>query len=538
MAQFGRFYVPPLNNAMNVMWAAFRAYVPDDSPCLEAIRKRRGGAGEEKSSGDNAGPAEKSRLAGGKPDTNPFRTTCNAELSSYGGVDNPGLDVAGDGVVKRTPQTFSMDGSFDEDSSGGGEFGGHGRHKIDEWQAAWNVTNAIQGMFIVSLPFAVLRGGYWAIAAMIGIAYICCYTGKILVECLYELDLNTGQRVRVRDSYVSIARECFGPVWGGRAVNLAQMIELLMTCILYVVVCGDLMEGTFPDGVIDTRSWMLITGVLLIPLGFLKHLHHVSLLSFWCTMSHILINIIILGYCVLELPDWGWSKVKWTIDVENFPISLGVIVFSYTSQIFLPTLEGNLIDRSKFDWMLDWSHIAAAIFKSLFGYICFLTFQNDTQQVITNNLQSPSFKGLVNVFLVVKALLSYPLPYYAACDILEKSFFKGPPTTQFPSIWHLDGELKVWGLAFRVAIILGTVFMAISIPHFAILMGFIGSFTGTMLSFIWPCYFHLKLKGDSLEWRTIMFDCFVIFLGCLFGVIGVYDSGSAMVKAFQIGLPF
>jgi vesicular inhibitory amino acid transporter len=38
-------------------------------------------------------------------------------------------------------------------------------------------------MFIVSLPFAVLRGGYWAILAMVGIAHICCYTGKVrLIE--------------------------------------------------------------------------------------------------------------------------------------------------------------------------------------------------------------------------------------------------------------------------------------------------------------------------------------------------------------------
>lgn len=108
-------------------------------------------------------------------------------------------------------------------------------------------------MFIVSLPFAVLRGGYWAIAAMIGIAHICCYTGKILVECLYELDLATGQRVRVRNSYVSIAKACFGAVWGARMVNIAQIIELLMTCILYIVVCGELGAGTFPDGAIDTR---------------------------------------------------------------------------------------------------------------------------------------------------------------------------------------------------------------------------------------------------------------------------------------------
>lgn len=122
-------------------------------------------------------------------------------------------------------------------------------------------------MFIVSLPFAVLRGGYWAIAAMVGVAYICCYTGKILVECLYEFDKQTGRLVRVRDSYVSIAKECFGKKYGGRIVNIAQIIELLMTCILYVVVCGDLMYGSFPDGSIDTRSWMMLIGILLIPLG-------------------------------------------------------------------------------------------------------------------------------------------------------------------------------------------------------------------------------------------------------------------------------
>jgi vesicular inhibitory amino acid transporter len=278
--------------------------------------------------------------------------------------------------------------------------------------------------------------------------------------------------------------------------------------------------------------------VVLYVAGFLKSLHMVSVLSFWCTMSHLVINAIILGYCLLEISDWGWSKVRWSIDIENFPISLGVIVFSYTSQIFLPTLEGNLIDRSKFNWMLNWSHIAAAVFKSLFGYICFLTFEDDTQQVITNNLHSPGFKGLVNFFLVLKAVLSYPLPFYAACELLERAFFKGRPETIFPTIWALDGELKVWGLAFRVGVVVITVLMAISIPHFAILMGFIGSFTGTMLSFIWPCYFHLKLKRPQLDWGTIAYDCFVIFLGCLFGIIGVYDSGSALSKAFQIGLPF
>lgn len=331
---------------------------------------------------------------------------------------------------------------------------------------------------------------------------------------------------------------CFGKRVGARMVFTAQIIELLMTCILYVVVCGDLMSGTFSEGALDSRSWMLLCGALLMPLAFLKSIQTVSALSFWCTMSHLVVNAVLLAYCLLEIGDWGWSKVKISMDLKNFPISLGVIVFSYTSQIFLPTLEGNMEDRSKFNWMLDWSHIAAAVFKAVFGYVCFLTFQSDTQQVISNNLHSTSFKGIVNLFLVIKAILSYPLPYFAALELLERQLFRGKPKTPFPTIWELDGELKVWGLAWRVGLIVGTILMAIFIPHFAILMGFIGSFTGTMLSFIWPCYFHLKLKGHLLDQKTIAYDYFIIFLGLLFGVVGIYDSGSAMISAFEIGLPF
>lgn len=381
---------------------------------------------------------------------------------------------------------------------------------------------------------------------------------KILVQCLYEPDPATGEPVRVRDSYVAIAKVCFGKKVGARIVSIAQIIELLMTCILYVVVCGDLMAGTFPDGSLDSRlvdnaickslnhefiefyfrSWMMVCGIFLLPLGFLKSLQAVSILSFWCTMAHLFINAIIVGYCLLEISEWGWSKVRWDMDFENFPISLGVIVFSYTSQIFLPTLEGSMEDPSKFNWMLDWSHIAAAAFKALFGYICFLTFQNDTQQVITNNLHSPSFKGLVNFCLVIKAVLSYPLPYFAACELLERAFFRGKPKTIFPKIWELDGELKVWGLGWRVTVILFSILMACFIPHFSILMGFIGSFTGTMLSFIWPCYFHLKLRGHLMDQKETAYDYFIIGLGFLFGFVGIYDSGNALIKAFEIGLPF
>ena len=147
------------------------------------------------------------------------------------------------------------------------------------------------------------------------------------------------------------------------------------------------------------------------------------------------------------------------------------------------------------------------------------------------------FKLTVNMVLVVKALLSYPLPYYAACDLIEHEMFRGKPETQFPSIWSLDGELKIWGLAYRIGIVLVTIIFAVFIPHFSILMGFIGNFTGCLLSFVWPCIFHLYLRRHLMSWYTMCWDIFIIFLGIMFGLFGMYYSGKALQKAYVLGIP-
>ena len=393
----------------------------------------------------------------------------------------------------------------------------------------------LQGMFIVTFPYTVIEGGYWAMLAMAVVAYICCYTGKILVDCLYEENAS-GQLERVRDSYVAIAEDVWGKRVGGRIVNAAQLIELLMTCILYVLLCGELMIGILPDTPLDLNLWIMISSIFLLPCAFLKSLRHVSWLSFWCTVAHMFINAIIIIYCFTTVGDWKWNEVPVKINIWTFPISLGVVIFSYTSQIFLPTLEGNLIDRTQFGAMMHWTHVAAGIFKVAFSWIGFLAFGLATKEFITNNLTSHALKVIVNLFLVAKALLSYPLPYYASVELLEATFFRGRPETVLPSCYDNNDGLKVWSVFLRLLLVGLTLVMAIFIPHFNLLMGLIGSFTGNMLSLVWPCYFHLKLKGYSLKWYSKLWNCLIIIIGLICSVLGIYYSLHALVEASK-GLP-
>ncbi|VDP50584.1 unnamed protein product [Soboliphyme baturini] len=363
---------------------------------------------------------------------------------------------------------------------------------------------------------------------MVAVAYICYYTGLILVECLYDDDGS-----RARQSYRAIAEHCWGSTWAGRLVLGAQMLELLMTCILYVVICGDLLESSFSSATINKMGWMLLCTALLIPCAFIENLVVVSKLSFWNTVSHVIINLIVIAYCFTEVSSWSLSSIKFTFDIKIFPTVLGIIVFSYTSHIFLPTLEYGMKDRSQFKPMLMYSHLFAALFKALFAIVGYLTFDDFTQEEVTNNLPSQSFKIVINIILVIKALLSYPLPYYAIVDLLTNEYFRGRPLSKFPVCFSPDGSLREWALAMRICIVLFILFMAISIPHFALLMGLVGNITGTMLSFIWPSIFHLQMKRHLLPKYKLWLDVSVICIGAIFCLSGLFYSSMGLHRAIH-----
>lgn len=74
-------------------------------------------------------------------------------------------------------------------------------------------------------------------------------------------------------------------------------------------------------------------------------------------------------YCLSRASSWAWSSLSLSVDPEDFLVSVGVIIFSYTSQIFLPPLEGSMEDRGQFDAMLGWTHGAACIMKTMFSLL-------------------------------------------------------------------------------------------------------------------------------------------------------------------------
>jgi len=60
--------------------------------------------------------------------------------------------------------------------------------KSSMWQSLVNLLSDIEGTGLLALPYVIERGGIVAIIALAIVPFICCYTGKILIECLYVKD--------------------------------------------------------------------------------------------------------------------------------------------------------------------------------------------------------------------------------------------------------------------------------------------------------------------------------------------------------------
>ncbi|NXF85879.1 VIAAT protein, partial [Eubucco bourcierii] len=382
----------------------------------------------------------------------------------------------------------------------------------------------LQGIFVLGLPYALLHSGYSGLFLLILAAALCCYTGKILIACLYE-ENEDGQPVRVRDTYEDIANACckkLSPKLGGTIVNVTQVTELLMTCILYLVVSGNLLSHSFPSVPVAERTWSAVAFVTLLPCVFIRTLKVVSKLSQLCSLVHFMIVLVVMTYCLTQIQQWSWAKFRLSIEFEDFLVSVGVIIFSYTSQIFLPTLEGNMRNPGEFRCMLSWTHSLACVLKTTFALTAFLTWGEDTKEVITDNL--PSFlQTLVNLCLLTKALLSYPLPFFAATEIVFVCISRGN---------HSNYRPPLFALGVRGSFLLLTLLMAMFIPHFALLMGLTGSVTGAAMTFLLPSLFHLKLQWNKLSCLEKCTDISVFILGSLCSLAGIVCSIKGLLGAF------
>ena len=154
--------------------------------------------------------------------------------------------------------------------------------------------------------------------------------------------------------------------------------------------------------------------------------------------------------------------------------------------------------RSSFKRIFIKTIIAVTLLYIAFGVCGYLTFGEETEDVITLNLDHESGDGFtlslfVKILLCCSLYLTYPLMMFPVTNIVKK---------RVKMYFGLDSDTNIYiAYAIRLFLVTCTGVVIMKTPKFYIVMAFIGAICCTNLAFTIPALCHLKLFKDNLTER-------------------------------------
>ena len=400
------------------------------------------------------------------------------------------------------------------------------------WSAIWNLLPLLQGSSVFSMPYAVTLGGYVTIGFIVIMSIMGDLTSLILVDCLYDGNKDPQSRKRIYKDYVGLAKVVFGQ-YGSQIFRGLLIIYLYLGNVSNMVLLSksvyDILENHFP---VDFAKVTIGCGLLVFPTLFCQRLKMIAYISAVSVFSILIAIITFLVVLLMQYEQWQYmGKSIRIFDVEKFPVSASIVMFSCVSHSVLTKIEGELKNPRDASKVVHISFTVSAILKTLVGTLGALTFGPQTQSIIT--LNAGKLNKIVEIIFVVAnivfSICNYPLMMVVITDTLDNAI-KNRELYKTSRLYRY-----VWLLMTRWILTVGTAILALFLPYFGNLLALRGSLIATCLVFIFPCFFHLRLKWKTLTvWQRIL-DATLMMFGLFIGGTGLVFSVMNLIELVQKG---
>merc|ERR1719244_2322766 len=154
-----------------------------------------------------------------------------------------------------------------------------------------------------------------------------------------------------------------------------------------------------------------------------------------------------------------------------------------------------------------------------------LCFGMKTNPVATVNVKEHIvFSRLSTALVISNVMLAIPLAMFIVSATVDDALLG-----YFPSMNRDSDRHWLWLLISRPVLLGFGLAVGCLVPYFGLIMGVVGSFTGSSLCFVFPCVFHCMLRKNSITRWQYWFNIFVIAFGVIAGATGIVFSMKELI---------
>ncbi|PSS04317.1 Vacuolar amino acid transporter like [Actinidia chinensis var. chinensis] len=380
-----------------------------------------------------------------------------------------------------------------------------------------NGINALSGIGILSVPYALSSGGWLSLILLLLIATSACFTGLLIRRCLDSNPLIT--------SYPDIAGVAFGKK-GRITASIFICLELYLVATGLLILEGDNLHKLSPNFALklggftlDGRhSFVIIAGVMIFPSMWLSDLGVLSYISFGGVVSSLIIVVSI--FCVGTSKGVGFHGKGSLVNFKGLPTALSLYTFCYGAHAMFPTIYNSMRKKSQFSTVLLLSFIICTITYVSMAILGYLIYGHTVQSQVTLNLPKEKISSKVAIYTI----LAGPIAKYALTIMPVASAIESSLPANYQDSRHISILIKMF-------LLVSTVVFAVLFPSFESVTSLSGAVLIVAVSFLLPCVCYLKIFG---VYRNMGYELAgivgIILLAVLVGVVGTYSSITQTVK--------
>ncbi|KAK4274836.1 hypothetical protein QN277_018006 [Acacia crassicarpa] len=378
------------------------------------------------------------------------------------------------------------------------------------FKTCFHGINAISGIGIVSIPYAVASGGWLSLSLLFLIAVACYYTGIMVQRCM-DMDPN------IR-TFPDIGQRAFGQK-GRLMVSIAMNSELYLVVAGYLILEGDNINNLIPNLHIDIGGFTIggatlsaiVAALIIMPTVWLQDLSLLSYVSATGALASAVFLLSLLWNAALD--GTGFNGKGTVFRWSGIPNAVGLYAFCYSAHPVLPTLYTSMRNRSRFSSVLAICFSLCTLGYAAAAVLGYLMFGQDVQSQVTLNLPSGELSSRVAIFTtLVNPIAKYTLMLTPTINAAK---------SMVPS--HYNKTLT--HLVVSTSLLISNLIIAVAIPLYGYLMALAGSLLCVSTSILVPSVCYLKISGAYRRFGSDMIISYsIIAMGVAIAVVGTYSS--------------
>lgn len=401
------------------------------------------------------------------------------------------------------------------------------------WYAAFHNITAIVGAGVLGLPFAMSYLTWYGGVVIMVLSWV---TSLYTLWQLVELHEFKGHRF---NRYHELGQYAFGPRLGLWLVIPFQLIVMIGLAIVYMVTGGKSMQrvyrfqcstpGSCPS--FGLSCWILVFAGIQFVLSQLPNFNSLRIVSLSAAVMSLGYSTIAIGTSISngKQPGAAYNLDGHSVANSVFGIfnALGTIAFAYGGHNVVLEIQATMPSPpATAKPYMRGVYIAYAVVSWCYFGVTFAgywAFGNKVADNILFSLDHPVWLiSMASIMVLIHVIGSYQVYSMPVFDMIETYMVK-----------HGLGNGVIARLVYRSCYVALTAFVAITLPFFGDLLGFIGAFAFGPTTFTIPPVIWLILKKPPVTsahwwacWFCIIYGVITTVLGSIGGMRGIIVDAS------------